>query len=82
LLAPDIAGYGAFTLVLAAFAVTAAALRAMARSIARPVAETAESMDAMACADLGTTPPLPASCGELAHLTAAGERLAEVLGER
>ncbi len=81
-LGPAIAGYAAFTVGLVAIALTAVALWAMARAIARPLADAAESMDAMACAELGSAPPLPASRGELAYLTAAGDRLAEVLGER
>ena len=60
----------------------AAALWALARSIARPLADVADTLDAMACAELGSAPPLAVNRSEVAHLTAAADRLAEVLGER
>jgi methyl-accepting chemotaxis protein len=65
LLGPASAGYAASAVGLVAVAATAAALWAIARSIARPLTEAADSMDAMACAELSPAPPLPASRGEL-----------------
>jgi len=67
---------------LAVVAVSAVAVAAVARSIARPLADATATMDAMACAELVSAPPLPESRNEIAHLADATERLAEVLGER
>lgn len=55
---------------------------AVARSIARPLADAADTLDAMARAELESAPPLPASRSEIGHLMAATDRLAEALGER
>ena len=82
LLSPVTAGYAALACGAIIAASAAAAILAIARSIARPLEGVASSMDAMACAELGSAPALPANRGELAHLSAAADRLAEVLGER
>ncbi len=81
-LGSSFAGYAELASGLIALVLTIAAIWAIARSIARPLEDTANSMDAMACAELGSAPPLPASRGELARLGTATDRLAEVLGER
>jgi methyl-accepting chemotaxis protein len=58
------------------------AVRALGRSIARPVAEVIDTIDAIAYAEMNSaTQPLPVR-GEIAQLQAATERLAEILGER
>ena len=76
------AGYAEFTVALFVAALAGAGIRMIARSIACPFRDAVNGMDAMACAELGSAPLLPSNRGELAHLGAAVERLAEVLGER
>jgi len=75
-------GYADFAVGLAVLAGAGAGAFAVARSITRPIAEVADTLDALACAELESPPPLPATRSELRHLTAAADRLAEVLGER
>ena len=58
------------------------AVRALAQSIARPIAEVAATIDAIAYAEMAQAAPAQPSRGELAQLQAATERLAEILGER
>lgn len=58
------------------------AVRALGRSIARPVAEVIDQIDAIAYAEMNSATPLPPVRGEIAQLQAATERLAEILGER
>ena len=60
----------------------ALAVRALARSIARPIAEVAATIDAIAYAEMAQAPLAPPRRGELSRLQAATERLAEILGER
>jgi methyl-accepting chemotaxis protein len=76
------AGYAELAIWLAAAALAGAAVLAIVRSIARPLADAIETMDAIACAELNSAPPLPFSRGEIARLAAVTDRLAEVLGER
>ena len=76
------AGFAEFVVGLAVVAGAAAGALAVARSIARPLADAADTLDAMACAELESAPPLPPARSELSHLIAATDRLAEVLGER
>ena len=52
------------------------------RGIARPLVEVADTVDAIAYAELDSATPRPASRGEIARLVAATDRLAEVVGER
>ncbi len=59
-----------------------AGVLAIARGIAQPISEAADAIDAIAYAELSTATPLPTKRGEVAHLIATTERLAEVLGER
>ena len=51
-------------------------------AIARALTEITDTIDAIAHAELQSAPALPPSRGEVARLTAATDRLAEVLGER
>ncbi len=74
--------YAELVIGLAGFALAGAGVLAIARSIARPLADAADAMDAMAHAELESAPPLPLMRSELAQLGAATDRLAEVLGER
>ncbi|MGH6664658.1 MAG: methyl-accepting chemotaxis protein [Pseudolabrys sp.] len=54
----------------------------IARGIAHPVVEVADTIDAIAYAELESVAPLPPSRGEIARLLAAADRLADVIGER
>ncbi len=67
---------------LAAAALGGAVVLAVTRGIARPLAEAADTLEAIADAELQARPPVPASRGEIARLLAATDRLAAVLGER
>jgi len=54
----------------------------VARSMARPLASVAETLDALAYGELESVPPGSSSRDEISHLVAAADRLAETLGER
>jgi methyl-accepting chemotaxis protein len=54
----------------------------IARGIVRPLAQVADTIDALAYAELDSSTPLPPSRGEIARLVTATDRLAEVIGER
>ena len=60
----------------------AALVLVIARGIVRPLAEVADTIDALAYAELDSSTPLPPSRGEIARLVNATDRLAEVVGER
>ena len=86
LAAPYLAGFtgardGILIWAAAAFLSGAAAL-AIGRSIARPLSDAVDTLEAIAYAELPSAAPVPDCRGELAHLTLAAERLADVLGER
>ncbi|MEI9804597.1 MAG: methyl-accepting chemotaxis protein [Pseudolabrys sp.] len=74
--------YAHIAIGLAAAALGGAGVMAIARGISRPLAEAADTLDAIAYAELHSTTLAPANRGELARLAATTERLAEVLGER
>lgn len=76
------AGYAGLAVWLIALTGAGAGALALARSLARPLADVADTLDALACAELASPPPLPVNRSENGHLTAAADRLAEVLGER
>jgi methyl-accepting chemotaxis protein len=76
------AGIAEIVIGLAALAFVGAVVLAIVRSIAHPLADAVATMDAIACAELNSAPPIPASRSELTHLLAVADRLAEVLGER
>jgi methyl-accepting chemotaxis protein len=67
---------------LAAAALAALAVLAVARGIARPLAVAADTLDAIAYAELHSAKPVAIGRGEISRLIATTERLAEVLGER
>jgi len=67
---------------LGAIGLAGAAILAIVRSMARPLAAAADTIDAIAAGELVSAPPLPPSRSELARLLSATDRLAEVLGER
>jgi hypothetical protein len=52
------------------------------RSIARPLTQAADTLDAAANAELPLGAALPPSRGEIARLLTATDRLTQVLGER
>ena len=81
-LGPAAARYAGLVIGLGGLAAAGAGVWAIGRSIARPVADAAAAVDAMASAELASAPHLPPMRGETDHLSAATERLAEVLGER
>lgn len=64
-------------IILAAFVLTA-----IARSIARPLTDLVDTMDAIARAELNSTPPSPFMRSETARLVAVTDWLAGILGER
>ncbi len=78
----DIGGYAEIAAGGVVIALIAAALWALGKSIARPLTDAADSLDAMARAELGSAPPLETNRNEVTHILAATDRLAEVLGER
>ncbi len=77
-----IAAYGWIAVSLVAAALTVAAVLRIARGIARPLAEAADTLDAIAYAELESVAPLPPGRSEMARLLVVTERLANVLGER
>ena len=54
----------------------------IARGIVRPLAQVADTIDAIAYAELDSSTPLPPSRDEIARLVTATDRLADVIGER
>src|SRR5450631_4346641 len=74
--------YARIALMLLAIGSTGAAVLAIVRGIARPLAEVADTLDALAYAELQSATPTPPHRGEIARLIVTTERLAEVLGER
>jgi methyl-accepting chemotaxis protein len=67
-------------LVIASLA--GAAVLVMARGIVRPLAQVADTLDAIAYAELDSATPLQPTRGEIARLIAATDRLTDVIGER
>ncbi len=74
--------YAGIVIWLAAIGLAGVVVLAIARSIARPLAEAAEMLDAIGYAELKSAAPWPPGRGEIARLISATDRLAEVLGER
>jgi len=62
--------------------VAGAVVLVMARGIVRPLAQVADTLDAIAYAELDSATPLQPTRGEIARLMAATDRLADVIGER
>jgi methyl-accepting chemotaxis protein len=62
--------------------VTGVVVLVIARGIVMPMAQVADTIDAIAYAELDSASALPPTRGEIARLLAATDRLAEVLGER
>jgi methyl-accepting chemotaxis protein len=85
-LAPSIGAanvvYAQLFIGLVAASLSGAGALAIAYRIARPLAEAADTIEAIASAELESAQPLPRSRGEIAGLIAATDRLADVLGER
>ncbi len=74
--------YAGFAGWLAAALAAGAGVLAVARSIARPLTGAIETLDAIGRAELNVQPSLQRHRGEIAHLVATTDRLADVLGER
>jgi methyl-accepting chemotaxis protein len=81
-LGSGVAGYAEITTGSVVIALIATALWVLGKSIARPLVDAANSLDAMACAELGSAPPLEKNRNEVTHILTATDRLADVLGER
>jgi methyl-accepting chemotaxis protein len=77
-----IAGVALIVLAIAAASLTGVVFWAIIRSIARPLVQVADTLEAIAAAELPATTLLPRYRSELAQLLAATDGLTEVLGER
>ena len=76
------AAYAEIFIGLVTASVVGAGVLVIARGIVRPVAQAADTIDAIAYAELESAAPLRPTRGEIARLLAATDRLAEVIGER
>jgi methyl-accepting chemotaxis protein len=76
------ATYAGFAVWLAAAGAAGAGVLTIVRAIKRPLDGAIDTLDAMTRAELNSPPPLRHHRGEIAHLVAVTDRLAEVLGER
>ncbi len=65
-----------------AVGIAGAVVLVIARGIVRPLAQVADTIDAIAYTELNSSTPLPPSRDEIARLVIATDRLAEVIGER
>lgn len=65
-----------------AIGIAGAVVLVIARGIVRPLAQVADTIDALAYAELDSSTPLPSGRDEIARLLMATDRLAEVIGER
>ena len=74
--------YAEIFLGFVAVGIAGAVVLVIARGIVRPLAEVADTIDALAYAELDSSTALPPSRGEIARLLIATDRLAEVIGER
>ena len=74
--------YAEIFLGFVAVGIAGAVVLIIARGIVRPLAEVADTIDALAYAELDSSTTLPPSRGEIARLLIATDRLAEVIGER
>jgi methyl-accepting chemotaxis protein len=81
-LEPLFGGYAAIAVWLITAVSVAAALMAIIRSIARPLAGAIDTIDALARAELNSTPDLPSSRSDIARLMTVTDWLAAILGER
>jgi methyl-accepting chemotaxis protein len=74
--------YAEIFLGFVAVGIAGAVVLVIARGIVRPLAEVADTIDALAYAELDSSTVLPPSRGEIARLVTATDWLAEVIGER
>jgi methyl-accepting chemotaxis protein len=74
--------YADATLVLVVAAVAGVLVLAMARGMTGPLAQVADTVDAMARAEVDSGPLPPPSRGEIARLLAETDRLAAAISER
>jgi methyl-accepting chemotaxis protein len=76
------ATYAEVFIALVIASIAGAVVLVMARSIVRPLAQVADTLDAIAYAELDSATPLQPIRGEIARLLAATDRLTDVIGER
>ena len=76
------AAYAEIFIGCVAVGIAGALVLVIARGLVRPLAQVADTLDALAYAELDSSTPLESSRGEIARLVAATDRLAEVVGER
>jgi methyl-accepting chemotaxis protein len=76
------ATYAEIFIALVIASVAGAVVLTMARGIVRPLAEVADTLDAIAYAELDSATPLQPTRNEIARLLAATDRLADVISER
>ena len=79
---PANATYAEIFIALVMASVAGAIVLVMARGIVRPLAHAADTLDAIAYAELDSAAPLQPTRGEIARLLATTDRLADVIGER
>ncbi len=79
---PANATYAEIFIGLVAASVAGVIVLVIARGIVRPMVQVADTIDAIAYAELHSAAPLPPTRGEIARLLAATDRLADVIGER
>ena len=79
---PADAAYAEIFIGFVAVSIAGAVVLVIARGIVRPLAQVADTIDAIAYAELDSATPLAPGRGEIARLLAATDRLAEVIGER
>jgi methyl-accepting chemotaxis protein len=76
------ATYAEIFIALVTASIAGAVVLIIARGIVRPIAQVADTIDAIAYAELDSAAPLQPSRGEIARLIAATDRLTDVIGER
>ena len=74
--------YAKIFISFVAVGIAGAVVLVIARGIVRPLAQVADTIDALAYAELDSSTPLPPSRDEIARLVMLTDRLAEVIGER
>ena len=76
------ATYAEIFIALVTASIAGAVVLIIARGIVRPIAQVADTIDAIAHAELDSAAPLQPTRGEIARLIAATDRLTDVIGER
>jgi methyl-accepting chemotaxis protein len=76
------ATYAEIFIALVTASIAGAVVLIIARGIVRPIAQVADTIDAIAYAELDSAAPLQPTRGEIARLIAATDRLTDVISER